>query len=182
MLKKYLREKQQISSYKIAQVEFLFKSIFSELSKMIIMGILFHKYLGLYLFALCIMIYLRTSTGGIHFYTYPGCLVGSIFYMGLAIVLLPNIALPSYLKISGLLISILICYKVGPVVSKYRPEPSPQKSQHCKNITCTGIFIYALITYIISENPYIIVGFWIIILHSLQLPVAKIRKKGGRPK
>ncbi len=182
MLKKYLKEKHQISSYQIAQVEFLFKSIFSELSKMVIMGILFHKFLGLYLFALCIMLYLRTSTGGIHFYTYLGCLAGSILYMGLAIVLLPNMALPSCLKISGLLISILICYRVGPVVSKYRPEPSPQRAQHCKNFTCTGIFIYALITYIIPRNQYIIVGFWIIILHSLQLPAAKIRKKGGGQK
>lgn len=179
MLKKYLREKHQVSNYQIAQIEFLFKSVFSELSKMVIMGILFHKYIDLYFFALCIMIYLRTSTGGLHFYTYPGCLAGSTIYMFLAIILLPNIDLPSYLKIAVLLISILICYRVGPVVSKYRPEPSPQRAQHCKNITCTGIFIYALITYIIPDNQYIIVGFWIIILHSLQLPAAKIRKKGG---
>lgn len=32
--------------------------------------------------------------------------------------------------------------------------------------------------YIIPENPYFAAGFWMIILHSLQLFVAKIRKKG----
>lgn len=179
MIKKYLKDTYQISNYQIAQIEFLFKTFLSEFSKIAIMGILFHKFLGLYFFALCIMLYLRTSTGGLHFYTYFGCLAGSTLYMGLAVILFPHIVFSSYLKISALLISILICYRIGPVVSKYRPDPSPQKIRQCKNITCTGIFIYALITYIIPENQYIIVGFWVIILHSLQLPVAKIRKKGA---
>lgn len=182
MIKEYLKEKHHVSNYEIAQIEFLFKTIFSELSKMVIMGILFHEHLGLYLFALCVMLYLRTSTGGLHFYTYIGCLTGSILYVGSAIILLPNIILPSYLQLGALLISILTCYRIGPVVSKYRQEPSPQKFQHCRNITCTGIFVYALITYIMPENQYIIVGFWIIILHSLQLPIAKIRKKGENKK
>ncbi|HBA47844.1 MAG TPA: hypothetical protein DCZ91_08605 [Lachnospiraceae bacterium] len=178
MIKKYLREKHHLSNYEIAQLEFLFKTISSELSKMIIMGILFHKYLGLYLFALCVMLYLRSTTGGVHFYTYIKCLTGSVLYVGSAVILLPYVKLPPYLQLGVLIICILICYRTGPVVSKYRQEPSAQKFQHCRNITCTGIFIYALITYIMPENQYIIVGFWIIILHSLQLQIAKIRKKG----
>ena len=180
MIKKYLKEKHHLSNYEIAQIEFLFKTVSSELSKMTIMGIMFHKHLGLYLYALCIMVYLRSTTGGLHFYTYAQCLTGSILYIGSAIFLLPNITLPSYLQLVLLMICILTCYRTGPVVSRYRQEPSPQKFQHCRNITCIGIFIYALITYIMPENQYIIVGFWIIILHSLQLPIAKIRKKGGR--
>lgn len=179
MIKKYLREKHHLSNYEIAQIEFLFKTVSSELSKMIIMGILFHKYLGLYLFALCVMLYLRSTTGGVHFYTYIGCLTASILYIGLAAILLRNIVLPVYLQLISLFLCILTCYWVGPMVSKYRQEPPPQKFRQCRNITCTGIFIYALITYIIPENQFITVGFWIIILHSLQLLTAKIRKKGG---
>lgn len=38
--------------------------------------------------------------------------------------------------------------------------------------------MYALILYIIPENPYLAAGVWMIILHSLQLFVAKIQKKG----
>lgn len=38
--------------------------------------------------------------------------------------------------------------------------------------------MYALILYIIPENPYLTAGVWMIILHSLQLFVAKIQKKG----
>ncbi len=182
MIKKYLKENYRVTNYELAQIEFLFKTVFSELSKMVIMGILFHRYLGLYLFALCVMLYLRTSTGGLHFYTYPGCLAGSIAYLGSAVVLLPRLVLPSYLQSAALLVCMLVCYRVGPVVSRYRPEPSPEKWRHCRNITCAGIFIYALASYIIPNNRYIIVGFWIIILHSLQLPAAKIRKKGEQGK
>ena len=180
MIKRYLKERYQLSNYKVAQVEFWIKTISSELSKMAIMGVLFHRYLGLYLFTLCVMLYLRCSTGGLHFYTYLGCLATSVLYNGCAIVLLRNIALPVYLQLAALLLCILVCYRIGPVVSKYRQEPSPQKFSQCRNITCTGIFAYALIMYIMPENQFIIVGFWIIILHSLQLIAAKIRKKGAK--
>ena len=70
MIKNYLREKHQISNYQIAQIEFLFKTIFSEFSKIMIIGLLFHNQLEAYLFALCIMLFMRCSTGGLHFYTY----------------------------------------------------------------------------------------------------------------
>lgn len=179
MIRKYLKNKCHIGAYQIAQIEFLFKTVFSELSKMIIIGFLFHDRLLLYLFALCMMLYLRCSTGGLHFYTYLGCLASTFLYIWLAIVLLPSIQLPSYVQTFALLICMMVCYFIGPVTSKYRPQPSPQHSKHCINVTCGGIFLYALILYIIPANPLTIVGFWIIILHSLQLLVAKICKKGG---
>lgn len=178
LIKKLLKEKYQLSNYQIAQIAFLFKTLFSELSKMIIMGILFHNQLTLYLFGLFIMLFLRCSTGGLHFYTYWGCLACSIIYVGLALLVLPPIMLPFYLKLLLLLICIFICNFVGPVVSKYRPTPSKELYTRGKNTTCMFIFIYSVVLYIIPENEHLTVGFWIIILHSLQLIVAKIRKKG----
>lgn len=177
-IKRQLKEKYHLSNYQIAQIVFLFKTLLSELSKMIIMGILFHNQLTLYLFALFVMLFLRCSTGGLHFYTYWGCLACSIIYVGLALLVLPFIKIPTYLKLLLLLICIFICNFVGPVVSKYRPTPSKELYTRGKNATCMFIFIYSLILYIIPENEHLTVGFWIIILHSLQLIVAKIRKKG----
>ncbi len=178
LIKTHLKEKYQLSNYQIAQIEFLFKSLLSELSKMFIMGILFYNQLTLYLFALFVMLFLRCSTGGLHFYTYLGCLACSITYMCLVLWVLPSITVPIYMQLLLLLISILICNFVGPVVSKYRPTPSHKLYTRGKNTTCMFIFIYSLALYIIPENTYLIVGFWTIILHSLQLTVAKIRKKG----
>lgn len=181
-LKKYLKDTYQLSSYQIAQILFLFKTIASEISKILIMGIIFHKQLPLYIFALSIMLFLRTSTGGLHFYTYAGCLVTSIIYIWLAIDVLPQITVVKYVQISALLICILLCNRIGPVTSKYRPSSCQNHFTKCKKFITLFIFIYTLILYIIPENEYLYVGFWVIILHSLQLFVAKIRKKGEHMK
>lgn len=178
LIKNRLKEKYQLSNYQIAQIAFLFKTLLSELSKMLIMGILFHNQLTLYLFVLFVMLFLRCSTGGLHFYTYWGCLASSIIFVGLALLILPLITLPIYIQLLLLLICILVCNFVGPVVSKYRPTPSKELYTRGKNTTCMFIFIYSLVLYIIPENAYLTVGFWTIILHSLQLIAAKIRKKG----
>lgn len=178
IIKKYLKDKYYLSNYQIAQLCFLFKTLFSEISKIIIMGILLHNHLPAYFFSLFVMLFLRCSTGGLHFYTYAGCLLTSILYITLSIRILPNISLPVYLQLLLLLLCIGICYRIGPIVSKYRPTPSQQLFVRGRNTTCTFIFIYALAIYIIPANHLMTAGFWTIILHSLQLIVAKIRQKG----
>lgn len=77
-----------------------------------------------------------------------------------------------------LTVCIMSCYSIGPVLSKYRTHFPRKQLYFCRNITCLNIFMYALILYIIPENPYLTAGVWMIILHSLQLFVAKIQKKG----
>ena len=51
MIRKYLKNKYQIGGYQIAQIEYLLKTMFSELSKMIVIGFLLHDRLTLYLCA-----------------------------------------------------------------------------------------------------------------------------------
>lgn len=177
-IKRYLKNNYHLSSYQVAQIFFLFKTITSEISKMLIMGILFHNQLSFYFFALFIMVFLRSTTGGLHFYTYAGCLLTSTLYLWLTIYILPHIVITKYLQIAVLLLCILICNHIGPIVSKYRPDICGERFAQCKRFITKFIFLYALILYIIPENKYLYIGFWVIILHSLQLIVAKIRKKG----
>lgn len=177
-IKNYLKNTCKLSNYQIAQLGFLAKTMLSEISKLILMGLLFYRHLSAFFFALFIMLFLRSSTGGLHFYTYISCLLTSILYLWLAIIALPKLYLSSYIKNLLLLAAILICYFVGPVVSKYRPLPSPQHFRRCRNISCCFMFLFSLLLYIMPDNPYMITGFWIIILHSLQLFAAKIRMKG----
>lgn len=178
--KKYLKNTYELSNYQIAQIAFLFKTIFSEVSKILIMGFLFHEQLPLYIFALFVMIFLRSFMGGIHFYTYLKCLLGSALYLGLSIYVLPHISIALYLQIILLLLSILICNHIGPVTSKYRPDSCKRHFARCKRLATVFIFLYTLILCIMPENnPYLCVGFWVIMLHSLQLIIAKIRAKGG---
>ncbi len=177
-VKSYLKTKHNLSSYQIAQITFLFKSLGSELSKLLLMGLLFHDRLGMYLFALAVMMCLRCSTGGLHFYTYIGCLAASVLYLWMSIYLLPHVEIMMALKLVLLSVCIFICHYIGPVTSKYRPAFTSAQLKRYSAFTCRFIFFFALGTYIIPENPYMIIGFWVIILHSIQLIMGKIRKKG----
>ena len=177
-IKKHFKDTYHLSNYQMAQLAYLGKTFLSEFSKIAIMGILFYKQFITYLFALFVMLFLRCSTGGLHFYTYTGCLLTSVIYIALSLLILPHILLPGCIQLLLLLLCIIACYCIGPVVSKYRSTPEPQLFIRGRNTTCAFIFIYALTLYIMPANHLMTVGFWIIILHSLQLLVAKIRKKG----
>lgn len=173
----HIQKKYNFSNYQIAQLNFLFKTIISETSKIFLMGILFWNHFTEYLYALCIMMILRCTTGGMHFYTYWSCFLVSVLYLSSAIYVLPQLKLPLYLKIILLLINIIICYFIGPVTSKYRPPMSIKTFKRSQAITCFTIFCYSILVYIIPENLFITIGFWIIILHTLQLIVAKLKRK-----
>lgn len=104
----YLTGKYHLSKYQVAQVVFLLKTILSELSKLLIMAILFHRQIIYYLFGLFIMIFLRCTMGGLHFYKYSQCLLVSIIYLWLSVIILPNILIYKYVKIILMIFSILI--------------------------------------------------------------------------
>ena len=176
-IKNFLKKKYNLSNYQIAQLAFLCKSFISEISKIIIMGIIFYNHLSLYFFALLIMLVLRCSTGGIHFYTYIGCLTTSLIFLWSGIVWLPNITFPLNIKLLLILLCILICYYIGPICSKYRPPHSNKFIQKRKLIITFFIFLFSIALYIMPESSYLNVGVWIIILHSLQLIIAKFFRK-----
>ncbi len=176
-VKQALVEKYDLSAYQAAQLLFLLKTLSSEISKIIILAVIFHENLLLFFFALMILLILRCSTGGIHFYTYTKCLAGSILYFTFAITLLPHIFLPSPLRIILCVLCTLICYRVGPVPSQYRPPYTELFIKRCKTIITGFLLFYTALIYVIPESHFIIVGFWIIILHTLQLIAAKYTRK-----
>ena len=76
-----IKQKYNISNYQAEQIIFVIKSLGSELSKMLIMGILFRNEILLFLFQLIFMCFLRSFSGGFHFYSYWSCLLASVLYM-----------------------------------------------------------------------------------------------------
>lgn len=177
-IKRRMKETYGLSSYQAAQVIFLFQTIGSELSKMVIMGILFHRQLPLYLFALFVMLCLRSNTGGLHFYTYAGCLLTSTLYLALAIYILPLLAVPFPAKVIAVVCCGILAALTDPVLSKYRPADCAKHFMRCRITTCAFLAIYLVLLSVMPENQYLTVGFWVIILNWLQLTVAKIQKKG----
>ena len=177
-MKEFLKEQYQFSDYQVAVLGFIAKTLASELSKLLIMGFIFRDRLGIYVTAVTVMIFLRTATGGLHCKTYISCFLVSFSYMFLAIIVMPTIPVNKVFQLILLFICMLCTYYVGPVTSTVHVPLRDGLVKRVKIQAFLFIFFFIVATYIVPENPYITVGFWVIILHTLQLVTARIIKKG----
>lgn len=177
-MNEFLKKNYQFSDYQIAVLGFIAKTLASELSKLLIMGFIFRDRLGIYVAAVTVMIFLRTATGGLHCKTYISCLFASFTYLFLAIMVLPVIPVNKVFQLILLFVCMLCTYYVGPVTSTVHVPLKDGLVKRVKIQAFLFIFFFIVVTYIVPENPYITVGFWVIILHTLQLVVARIIKKG----
>ncbi len=175
----FLKTQYQFTDYQIAQLAFTFKTIASELSKLLIMGIIFRNDLGRYVWAVAVMLLLRTSTGGLHCKKYITCFLVSFSYMFLALMVMPFIEVNKIFQLVSLFLCMLCNYYIGPVTSKVHRPLNEGCIKRVKIQAFIIIFLYLTLTYIMPESPSIIAGFWVIVLHTLQLIVAKILKKKG---
>ena len=66
----FFKQQYGFSDYQIAQLAFTAKTVGAEISKLLIMGFIFKDNLDLYIFAVIIMMLMRSSTGGLHCRTY----------------------------------------------------------------------------------------------------------------
>lgn len=184
-LENRLRATEKYTNYQIQQILYLVKTFSSEFSKSLVIAFLFRKHLDAYAVVMITLLLLRSYSGGLHFHTYMGCLIATTCYFSLAILILPQITVPFSVKMLCLVFCMILCDRVGPVTSEYRPPLAPDRITHFRNITITLIFLFIVIFCLIPEHPYTTIGFWVIILHSLQLVIAKLQaqkrnlSKGG---
>lgn len=177
-MREFLKKQYQFSDFQIAQLQFFFKTVASELSKLLIIGFIFRDRLDLYLFATLVMLPLRIAVGGLHCKTYLSCFLTTFFYTFLSLMVLPEIPVNKLCQMILLFICMLCNYYVGPVTSRVHV---PLSESHVKKVRIEAfllIFFYITLLYIVPESPYMTVGFWVIILHTLQLIAARIIKKG----
>lgn len=102
------------------------------------------------------------------------------FIIYLSTNILPNIHLQKSLYFIGLLLCVIVNYLLAPIVSCYHPLPNKIQIQKSKRQSFIIIIIYAGAIFVIPTNLYITTGFWIIMLQSFQLILAK--KLGRRGK
>lgn len=173
------------TDYEMAIIKYSVTALFSELSKIMILGAaysLIGKF-DLFVISAVLLVLLRVNGGGYHCKHYITCLLLTAFITFIPIVLLPLVHIPNYSIVLFILtICLFITYYIGPVPSPFRPEPDDLLIQSCNNKSFLIIFFFIIVVSIFNSNvflrPYIIVGFWTIILHTLQLIIAKILRKG----
>lgn len=175
----YLKAEFGYSDFQIAQIRYALLCILSEASKLLILGVFFYcmNKFSLFLWAAIVLCTLRTVTGGLHYKHYWSCLLMTFLFFFFGILVLPLIPLRMYGHILLLCVCIGINYQYAPIVSSYRPVPDGVSIQKSKMQSFVFITIYTFLLFIIPENPYFMVGSWIIILQSLQLFAANIRQR-----
>ena len=179
-MRELLKATYNFSDYQIAQLSFLAKTLLSEISKIFIIGLFFRKEIPFYIICMFILALLRTSTGGLHCKTYLSCLIASCFYIIFTFKVLPMIPIDQIPAMVLLVLCAVIDYNIGPVTSDVHLPLTEKVKQRGRICTVLTISFFFILMYIIPENFYIITGFWIIVSHTLQLIVAKIRKKGDQ--
>ncbi len=167
------------TDYQIAQLKFFFLTLFSEISKLLLISLCFLDDIPLFICTLFIFQILRSSCGGLHCKTYLGCFAVSLGYMIFAIRILPLIPMDKLFQMITLLLCIIITYHIGPLTSVFHPTLSESVCSHLKNKVFMIIFVFLIILYILPENAYTTTGYWVIILNTCQLLLAKILKKEG---
>lgn len=176
MLQK-IQEKYNYTDYQMRVLKYVFTVFIGEFGKIVIMGCLFLKCYPLYLCCVLLLGTLRPSTGGVHCRTYLGCLAASAGYFALCIYALPYIPVSLMIRIGLLIACMGINYLIGPVVSK---KHKPLSEKAIRNSLIRSFAVVSCFTIFTLVNPYhkfAIAGFWIVIVNSVQLVIAKILRK-----
>lgn len=176
------------SDYQIKLLRFSFTGILYDVSKTLLFFIYFFATgrLAEFLFAVIPLILLRTRGGGIHFRNYWTCFIASFIYLCTVIRILPAmVAVHPLMIYLILLLCAVLDYMIGSASLKERPVIRDefmlkQKEAFLKKAKIQSfqvVFIVAVLFYIFPDSRYLIVSFWTVVLHTLQLFITKLLKE-----
>lgn len=168
------------SDYQIKLIRFTLTSFFYDVSKTLIFMVYFYatgKFID-FIFAIVPLILLRTKTGGVHLKKYWSCFLISFVYLYSVINILPTIVAVHPLAIYLiLLICAVLDYMIGPVTLRKRPDAEEKFIKKAKIQSFQVVLIVAVLLFIFPNTPYLIVSFWTVVLHTLQLSIIKLLKE-----
>lgn len=173
------------SDYQIKLLRFSFTGILYDVSKTLIFFVFFLAIdkLPEFLFAVIPLILLRIRGGGIHFHKYWTCFLASFVYLYAVICILPAVVAVHPLAVYLiLLLCAVLDYMIGASTLKEKPVIqdeliSSQKAvfdRKAKIQSFQVVFIVAVLFYIFPDSRFLIVSFWTVVLHTLQLSITKI--------
>lgn len=182
-IKKQFQKEFQYTDFQMRQIKFIFLTLLSEASKLLLLFIFFAiiSKLPELLISIIALLAVRCSTGGIHLKHYFSCFLLTWGILFMSICILPHVI---HLNTLGMLFILNICiitvYLIGPIPSEYRPTLSAEHKKRSCIKAATSILVYMYIIFLFPQKQYLYTGFWTILLQTLQLGLAKINlhKKG----
>lgn len=159
------------SDYQIAQLKYLLVIIFTDLSKLIIMGFIFKNCFISFLYSVLLLSVLRLTTGGLHCASYLGCFFTTFLFLYLSLDILPLVKLPTSMLLFFLCICALTNFIIGPISSEKRLSLKKTTKQR---LAYQSLFIISIhiILLLCFNNQILVIGSWLIIMHTLQLIIA----------
>ena len=153
----------------------------NELIKIIIL-IIFFKLIGhlpLFLFSFCILMSIRTYSGGLHFENSIACFFFSLVFFLLSVVILPKFFLLNFYH--GLIIGlsgVLILSLNSPRPSALRPIINKKRRKTFKLLSALSSTICLVILLTLIKSPiFFTCGIWTIFLQAMQLFLGKEEKE-----
>ena len=175
----YMQKTYNYSDYQIELIKYAILTITSEVSKLIII-FAFFSCIGKFvesLIGIMVLLFLRLSGGGFHCEHYTSCLLTSFSFVFASVALSDLVVIHPVIIAVSMLISIGVAYKMVPVVSFHRNEPSQQLIKQSRKLNFTFLFISMLVTTLFFNSHFCMVIYWTCILHTIQLLLTKIDKK-----
>lgn len=183
-----LQKEYGFSDYQMKLLRFSFTGILYDVSKTLIFTVYFTAIgkLPEFLFALVPLILLRTKSGGIHFKKYWTCFLFSFLYLCLVIHVLPGtVAMHPLAVYPILLVCAVADYLVGPNTFKAKvvaqdillKEKQKNRIRKAKMECFQVVLIVAVLMFLFPGNRYLIVSFWTVVVHAVQLVITKIMRE-----
>lgn len=173
------KEKTELTEYEKEVLIFFAKAFASEISKIIMFALIFNA-VGLlpeFWSSLFFLMLYRTSSGGLHCKTYWGCFALSFSILLASILLGGNVFPPLWLIYVSSMMMCFVAYKLSPIQAATRPPLEEHLKLKAKKRTVFSIIIFLIILTIQHLNVYTNIGFWLLVLHIVQLIIAnKIRR------
>lgn len=175
-----IRTAYDFSEYEVSLISYTLTALLYDFSKLTIFGIYYYcsgKFVS-FLFSIFPLILLRTKNGGIHFKKYLTCFLFTFAYLELSINILPEFfTIGSF----GLCFTLFLCavfnYLLGPNSLNRKTPKSFEYIKKARIQTILLIMIIEFLLCVFPGNKFLIVSFWTVVLHTVQLAVTKILKE-----
>lgn len=176
---KRIQNTYHFTDLEMRRLDFTLTMFFYEISKFIILAILFSA-VGLfqeYAMSILVLMPIRIFSGGIHFNHYISCfLFTSVFFT--VPILLRSVSPDEPVRLSLMAICLLATFLIGPVTSPKRPPITYKRYSSFRLISTGLLLIYLFLSEVFRVLPYENICFWVVILQTIQLICARVARKG----
>lgn len=170
--------KTELTKYEKAILLFYLKGTLSDLSKALIFFFIFYI-LGLHkeiLWGLFFLLIFRVFSGGIHCKTYIRCLLLSFVILSSGVMLGSFIFLPKHFSIPISFLCGMLTIIFSPVLASSRPVLTTHEIKQAKIHEGIVLICFEMLFIFSEAKSYLNIGFWILVIHTIQLIVAYVRR------